>query len=416
MKKNLLLLLVLSLLCVYAFLEFQKPEFSQAVPPTKVDHSKFFDFSKEICLFMGISLFTILVLSPAEKKNEETRLSWRGWLGGIVSILGTVTVLVLIFNPIGTFTWNINHVTQRDSRLEKIYLYNQLKAVPDMIFLGTSISRRIPAQEYADKFSLTGFNFAVKGGTIVDYITLFNLILSESTLEDKPTVIITEVLSPGLVPTHRGIAYYTQYPVEYLKYMPVEFAYETASTHFDRAFSFSSFSDMLFADYFIWNKQWDEISTLSADGTGTPSLPLKNKTVYKKAVAQFGGTLDKLLQCNELEPQGIESISRMATLSKERHISIVFYRSPINDDFYTIMKKKPRRYKPCEEKFNQFMKQIQSENPNVFYVDLSHYPSISSGGQALYMDSHHLNFVGSERVFEALTPTIQDAIEYARTR
>ncbi|MGC1377651.1 MAG: hypothetical protein WA821_15560, partial [Anaerolineales bacterium] len=68
------------------------------------------------------------------------------------------------------------------------------------------------------------------------------------------------------------------------------------------------------------------------------------------------------------------------------------------------------------EKFNRFMEQIQTENPNVFYVDLSHYAPISSGGKALYLDSHHLNSVGTDRLLDVLTPTIQKAIEYARSR
>ncbi len=417
MKKNLLLLLVLSLLCVYAFLEFQKPEFSQAVPPTDVDRSKFIDFSKEICLFMGVGLFAILVFSPTRDQNEIKQCSSRVWLTGIFSILGVTTASVLIFNPIGAFTWNINRVANKDIRLLKPQLYNQQNSVPDIIFLGTSISYRIPAQKYAQRFSLTGFNFSVLGGTTVDYYTLTNFIVSKSTPDEKPTVIVTEVLSPSLLPSHIGSKYYERYPIEYTVYMPPKFAFETISAYLDKIFTFSSFSQIIYVEYFIYNKQWAKSSTLRPDGVGITVFPIKDAATYKKNVTR-GGTkqLDNLLRCDELDTQGQDLILKMVALTKEQHISIVFYRSPINDDFYKIMKKKPKIYKSCEKKFNQFMEQIQIENPNVFYIDLSHYPSISSGGQALYTDSHHLNFVGSERVLEALTPTIQDAINYPQSR
>jgi hypothetical protein len=416
MKKKLPLLLVLSLLCSYALLTFQKPEFTQQVPPTDVDRSTFVDFSKRICLLIGIGLFTTLVFGSTENQNGTGRFSSRAWMIGSFSVLGITTISVLIFNPIGAFTWNINRVANRDSRLGKPYLYNQLNSVPDIIFLGTSISYRIPAQEYAQRFSLTGFNFSVLGGTTVDYSTLTNFIVSKSTPDEKPTVIVTEVLSPGLLPSHNGTEYYKRYPIEYVEYMPLKFAFETLSTHLDGIFTFSSFSKIIYVEYFIRNKQWTEISTSRPDGTGITVSPKKDESTYKKAVAKVGKELDRLLRCDEVDADGKDAISKMVDLSKKQNISIIFYRSPINNDFYAITKKKPKIYKPCEEKFNRFMEQIQIENPNVFYVDLSHYAPISSGGMALYIDSHHPNSIGSNRVLEVLTPTIQKAIGYARSR
>jgi hypothetical protein len=414
MKKNLPLLLVLSLLCLYALLKFHIPEISQKGQLTVADCDRFINFSERIFLLIAAGLFATLVLSPTKGGIEVKRFSSQVWLNGILSILGTVTISVLIFNPIGTFPWNTNNITRLNYRFEKPYLYNKLNFVPDLIFLGTSVSLRVPAQKYAQKFSLTGFNFSVLGATSVDYLTLTNLIVSKSTSDKKPAVIVTEVLSPSLSPLHVGIPYYQQYPINYVEYMPLMPAVETISTHFDRNFSLSSFFSTIFVEYFTWTKRWTRpSSTFRPDG----STSAGSKTInYKNQLATVSKKLDILLQCDELNSQGKDAISKMAALGKQQHISMVFYRSPINDDFYKVIKKKPSLYEPCKKKFNQFMQQIQIENPNVFYVDLSHYAPISSGGQALYKDSHHLNFVGTELILEVLTPTIQKAIEYSRFR
>jgi hypothetical protein len=365
---------------------------------------------------MGTSLFVILAFSLTEDRNEVKQFSSRVWIIGVFSILGITTVSVLILNPVGAFTWNINRVAYSDARLLKPYLYNQLNSTPDIIFLGTSISNSIPAQKYAQRFSLTGFNFSTVGGTVVDYATLTNLILSKSTPDKNPAVLVTEVLSPGLSPSHVGIKYYEQYPVEFTEYMPINFAFETILTHLDEIFTFSTFSQIIYIEYFIRHKQWNEITDFRPDGAWITMPPIKKESVYKRNVAVGGQDLNKLLQCANLDAEGQNLIVKMVALSRQQHTSVVFYRSPINDDFYTITKKKPKTYEPCEKKFNQFMEQIQRENPNVFFVDLSHYVPISSGGQALYLDSHHLNSVGSDRLLEVLTPTIQKAVEYARSR
>jgi len=416
MKKNLPLLLVLFLLCAYAFLTFQKPEFTPNGPPTDLDLSVFIEFSQRIFLFIGVGLFTIVVLSQTENQNEVKQFSSRVWIMGIFSILGITTVSVLIFNPIGAFTWNIDRVAHRDTRLVKPQMYNQLNPAPDIVFLGTSISYRILAQKYAQRFSLDGFNFSVLGGTAVDYSTLTNFIVSESTPDKKPAMLVTEVLSPGLLPTHAGVKYYKRYPIEYAVYMPLNFAFETVSTHLDEIFTFPAFSRIIYVEYFIQNKRWNELTNLRPDGAGKTVPPIAKESTYKRAVAVGGQDLNTLLQCANLDAQGQDLIAKMVASGRQQHISMVFYRSPINDDFYAIMKKKPKTYEPCEEKFNRFMEQIQRENPNVFYVDLSHYAPISSGGKALYLDSHHLNSVGTDRLLDVLTPTIQKAIEYARSR
>jgi len=414
MKKSFPLLLVLSLLCLYILLTIQLPQFTQKGPPTDLDRSNFIDFTKEIWLIVAIILLTTLSLSRKGSQNEANQVSWKVWLSGMITILGITTLSVLIFNPSGAFTWSINHVANRDTRLVKPYLYDQLNPAPDIVFLGTSISYRIRAQEYAQKLSLTGFNFSMLGGTSVDYSTITNLILSKSALNEKPDVLVVEILSPSLGPSHAGVTYYEKYPLEYTKYMPFKFAVETISAQLDKIFTFSSFSQFIYVEYFTWKKQWNEKVNLSPDGTASPVNRIQKKAAYKKAVAKVGKSLDELLQCTHLDTDGQDAILKMVALSKEQHISIVFYRSPINNDFYRIKNKKATIYKPCEESFNQFMKQIEAENPNVFYSDLSHYAPISSGGKALYIDSHHLNSIGSDNLLKVLTPTIQSAIQYVQ--
>jgi hypothetical protein len=42
---------------------------------------------------------------------------------------------------------------------------------------------------------------------------------------------------------------------------------------------------------------------------------------------------------------------------------------------------------------------------------LSHYPPISSGGRALYLDADHFTAQGMDRLLEVLTPIIKEHLE-----
>jgi hypothetical protein len=124
MKKNLSLLLVLSLLCAYALLTFHIPELKQKGKLSDADCSAFIDFLQGICLCIGAGLFTTLVFgSPTENRNEVKQFSSRVWILGVFSILGVAAVSVLIFNPTGAFTWNIHRVSYLNTRLLKPYYY-----------------------------------------------------------------------------------------------------------------------------------------------------------------------------------------------------------------------------------------------------------------------------------------------------
>jgi hypothetical protein len=415
MKKNLPLLIILSLLCVYVLLTFQKPEFTLKGPPSDLDWAKFFSFAKDSWLFASVVLFTFLVFSPTGNRNEVKQPPPSVWLSGVFTLLGIIILPGVIFNPSGAFTWNIDNVVNKDTRLIKPYLYDRLNSAPDIVFMGTSISHRIRAQDYARRLALTGFNFSTLGGTTVDYFTITGFIMSKPIADKKPAVLVTEILSPSLGPSHAGVEFYKRYPLEYIKYMAPKFAFKTISTHLERILTYASLSQIMYVGFFTWRGQWIGVSNEPSDGTGIRIPPIGNEANYRKSMIKSSKSLDKLLQCSDLNTDGQNAILKIVALSKGQHTSVVFYRSPINNDFYTLKSNKRKQYNFCEEKFNQFMQQIQKENPNVFYTDLSHYAPIASGGKDLYLDSHHLNSVGSEHLLKVLTPLIKSAVEYART-
>jgi len=395
---------------------FQCPELSHPQLLSKETLAEFTDFMRTVFLFVGLLLLANLGLGSRKNQGEARRYSFRVWIFGILSILGVTTISLIIFNPVGVFTWNLNNDQGKDTRLVKSYLYNQLNSTPDIIFLGSSVSFLIPAQKYAQEFSLSGFNFSVQGGTIVDYFTLSNLSMSRSTNINKPRVIVIEILSPHLTPTFNRIPYYKNYPVEYVQYMPLNFAFKTLSTHLGSFFAASSISEVIFVK--SRNLQFSNSHYSSSDGSRErqdPLDPVKDAS-YKKRLAGTWKALDKQLWCKEPDPGGKDLLREIVALSQQRHISLVFYRPPINKDFYVVLKKDPAHYQRCANKFGQLMKQIQKKNSNVFYVDLSSYTPLSTGGKTLFIDSHHLNSVGTDHLLEALRPTIQAAIAHARSQ
>jgi hypothetical protein len=410
MKKNIIRLLVLLLLCAYVLMAYPDQGFTSL--------ANFFDFiafAEKVVLLIGMSLLIILTMGPASQ-SEMSRSTARVWLSGVLAVLSTTTITIIISNPFGAFPWNTdNHAGAMNSRVDKIPLYKQLTSMPDVVFMGTSVSFPLPAQEYARRFSLSGFNFSLDGATPVDYFTLMNLILSEAPADDRPKIIITEILAPNLASEHGGTKFYNALPLEGVAYVPFPFSLRILSSHAMEVFDLASFSSAIFVEYFAWQ---GERPTVYFGADGTTLHPGEGpKTDYDRArFVRTSSLLHEFLFCTELDHQGKDLISRMAALSKKHGLKLIFYRPPINDDFYKLTDDDPATYKRksyrrCANKLDQFMQEIQSEYPNVLYVDLSHYPPISSGGRALYLDADHFTAQGMDRLLEVLTPIIKEHLE-----
>jgi len=419
MKKYIPIFFALCVICIYTALALWQPATGLQGPPSPKELAHFVSFSNEIYQLIGAGLFAILMLGPFASRATSRPASATTWSRGLLCILGVTVISVLLFNPIGIGRWKMDRVADKDARLQKPYLYNRQSSTPDIVFLGTSVSYRIPAQKFAKKLSLTGFNFAVLAGTSVDYYTITNFVLSRATPGKKPVVLVTEVLSPSLNPVFGGGDYYKRYPIEDAIYMPSKFAWSMLSNHIEMLMSYSSFAEIFYVQYHIWDNNWKPRAAhnlASKDGSGAIVPPLTLETAYKNAVINIGPSLEYLLNCRQMDPDGQNLILKMVAMARKQNVSLVFYRSPINDDFYKFLNTPSSDYETCRYRFNHFMKQIQEENPNVFYVDLSNYSPISSGGMNYYLDSHHLNSIGTELTLEILKPTILKAIAYARSR
>jgi hypothetical protein len=410
MKKNIHMLLVLLLLCAYVLIAYPDQGFASLA-----DFFDFNAFAEKVVTLIGMSLLIILTMGPPGQ-GETNRSTAKVWLSGGFAVLGITTITIMIANPLGAFPWNTdNHAGAMNARVDKIPLYKQLTSMPDVVFLGTSVSFPLPAQEYAQRFSLSGFNFSLDGATPVDYITIMNLILSDATTDNRPKIIITEILAPNLASEHGGTKFYNALPLEGVAYAPFPFSLRIVSSHFIEVFDLASFSSAIFVKYFAWQ---GERPTIYFGVDGTSLYPSEGpKTGYDQArFVRTSSLLHEFLFCTELDNQGKDLISRMAALSKKHGLKLIFYRPPINDDFYKLTDDNPatykrKSYKRCANKLEQFMQAIQSEYPNVLYVDLSHYPPISSGGRALYLDADHFTAQGMDRLLEVLTPIIKEHLE-----
>lgn len=415
MKKNISILLVLLLFGVYVLKMYPVRGFR-----SPADYYDFVAFAEKVVLFIGMSMLVTLAMRSAGR-DENQRRTQNVWLSGFVAVLGTTTIIILVSNPVGAFPWNTsNHAGSMNPRVDKIPLYKELPSAPDVVFMGTSVSFRIPAQEYAQQFSLTGFNFSVNGATPVDYLTLMNLILSKASPEGKPKVIVIEVLAPNLASEHAGLKFYNAYSLQGAAYAPLPFSLRIVSSHFNKLFDLTSFSSAIFVEYFAWNGKPPTIA-FGADGTTLDPAEGSEIGYDRERFVRASTLLHEFLFCTELDNQGKDLIWKMAALSQKHGMKLIFYRPPINNDFYklsgvesTTFKRKT--YRRCANKFDQFMQEVQTEFPDIFYVNLSNYRPIASGGRKLYMDPDHFTAEGMDRLLEVLTPILKEHLDETNLR
>src|SRR6185503_13090629 len=135
MKKNIITLPVLLLLCAYILMAYPDRGFTSLA-----DFFDFIAFAEKVVLLIGMSLLIILTMGPASQ-SEMSRSTTRVWLSGVLAVLSTTTITIIISNPLGAFPWNTdNHAGAMNSRVDKIPLYKQLTSIPDVVFMGTSVS------------------------------------------------------------------------------------------------------------------------------------------------------------------------------------------------------------------------------------------------------------------------------------
>lgn len=316
-------------------------------------------------------------------------------------------------NPEGRFPWN-----QRMSysviaaHSIKSSLYQKRHTTPDIVLFGSSISFTTPASYLKQKWGASTFNMSFNGGGPADFLRSLNYMIQQTPKDKVPATVLVEVLSPGL-----RVGNPQQTPLTMLPYLPPDQMFTASEAMLDSFITNKSFSNAIFTSFFIDTNRWRPFVTFTADGTGVmTNKSTKTPENYQIAVKDDIPLGKELLSCPkmQLDPQGKEYTQKLVELSRIHRFSIVFYRPPINNDLYVVSNTKPANYQYCRNLFNEFMKTLVQENPNVFYRDLSNHPKISQMGLEIYLDTHHVNRRGGVLILQALDKEINAALAWSK--
>ena len=387
------------------FAVFMKPVFSSS------DYAIFSDEFRALILLAGLLLFwgVSKTEQPQEKHSGD---SSKYWLFGFLSILVFSVAMVIFANPEGRFPWNKREAyIDIQARTIKPDLYKELTSPPDLIAFGSSVSFTLPADYFEKRWGLTAFNMALNGGGPIDFVNMLDFVISESPDAHPPSIVMVELVSPGL-----KISNPTKTPLELIRYMySANDMAAVAGATIDHSIRITGLIDSVFTLAIIDQNRWLSQIEFFPDGTGVRrKSATETDQNYLNAVKRNVGLANLLLSCDGLDPLGKDAIERLVKLGREHQFSIVFYRTPVNADFYAVSKYKPSRYSQCRKLLDTYMQSVTQQNPNVFFKDLSRYKMIATGGKENYIDTHHLTPEGNVLVMEALHKQIESAIVWAQ--
>jgi hypothetical protein len=295
-------------------------------------------------------------------------------------------------------------------RSRKPDLYKNLDRTPDLILLGSSVSFLVPTDYFEENWGITGFNMSVNGGTPADFVNLMNTIKRISPDSKMPAIVMVEVLKPGLAADSLD-----ETPIQYIPDMSsIDQQISVLWVTIKNTLRLDAVSDSLFMFFIVDKGRLNITATLDDNGTMIESKEDVKDKQYRKLVEKNIILLDDLQSCTSLNEDGKSAIEKLVQLSHQYKFSLLIYRAPINQDFYTLSNFEPSKYSGCAQLFNEYMEGIAAQNPNVFFKDLSQYKEIATGGKELYRDTHHLTAEGNILLLDALHNEIKAAIQWAQ--
>lgn len=362
---------------------------------------------KTLALLLGLLLLVSGLLFVKKADDKPSAASGFPWLVSFILLIILPLGLTLSVNPDGRFPWNERetYITIAAHSI-KPNLYDKLKTTPDILILGSSVSFTTPADYVTEKWQVNGFNMSMNGAGPIDFVDALGYIVQKTPNQKTPSTLLVELLTPSL-----KVSNPTQTPLRLIPYMDslnerARAAGETA----DSLVRMSSFGDSIFTLLFVDTHRWQIWVKFTEDGTGVRNVT----SGYKNAVKNDVSLMKGLLTCPKLDATGKEYIQKLVELSHKHQFSIVFYRTPVNADFYDFSKTKPDRYAKCQSLLDSFMKNLTSKNPNVFYRNLSAYAPIADQRDVLYTDGHHLKSEGAILLLDELKTEIDAALKWSK--
>jgi len=350
----------------------------------------------------SLLLFGLLILFPRisnSRDNPAERL-WKNWCISFLAFFIMILSLVIYINPHGRFPWQYYPFTVASPHYRKMNLFKKSSDAPRVIILGSSHAFTIPADYVSHLMNVRTFNMAVGYAGPVDELMLTRFVLDQG--RRIPAIVVVEVVATDL-----GTFGWRSAPVRLLPYLPNNLKMEVVDNIFLDTISLQSLSDSVFLLAGFGNTV--ENITFLPDGTGVRNFS-STKASYKKQVRLQIPRIYKQHNCFSLDEQGMNAYEEMAALSQEYNFGLIFYRSPLNDEYFKKIDETKPSYQKCQSLFAKYMQTLTDQYPNVYYIDLLKYEQIGGLGYAGYIDAQHLRPNASRRLVDTLLPTLQKAL------
>ena len=410
MSKKTLLFLLPTILAIFQ-LGYSAKIPNRAFSKPLLGYNAYVIFTEEVkscALFFSLVILLSVICMPGTSQKNGNNKFWYLFFFAILLFAG---ITVAYTNPQGRFPWNTReNYIEVEVRGRKFEFYKKLKRTPDVILLGSSISFLEPTKYFTEKWGLQAFNLSVNKGGPVDFVNLVHIVEAKSPDSKMPLVVMAEIQDLSL-----ALNYYQQTPLEYIPDMDSWTQQKAALwVTVSDIFDFHSFSDALFTFFFVDRGRWNSTTIMEPNGTLLRDDGDVKDNQYRKIVTKNIRLMGSMQTCEKLDKDGQAAIARLVELSHQYQFSLLFYRTPINRDFYIFSNTSPADYAQCTRIFNQYIESIVAQNPNVFFKDLSQYQPIATGGKELYIDTHHLTTKASAMLLDVLSPEIEKALQWAK--
>jgi hypothetical protein len=363
------------------------------------------DTRESYLLLCCLLILGMIILWPAraetESKNDNGALKY--WFLSFFLFFVSMLSVTVFINPHGRFPWNPYPFTTTAAPFQKAAIYEKTEYNPRLIVFGSSRAYTISAEYLTTMTGEPAFNMAVGAAGPVDELVLARYIVENS--REVPRLFLVEMAATDL----DTIVWQTTMPLNLLPYLPGNGVAPVLDSIFIDTLSLRSLTDSF---YLLSYRDAREYISFLTDGTGI-RMGDRGRNYQENVNKQIPPVYEENT-CTNLDQGGMEAIENLVILSEKNKIGLIFYRSPLNVEFFKHVNLENVQYKQCQLLLDQFMISITDSHPNVFYVDLMRYEPVSLLREKGYIDVQHLLPDASNMVIDALLPAIEDGLTWVR--
>lgn len=362
-----------------------------------------YSVTREYYLMLGCLLLIGVILvwpkgleynvPPNDKHLSQT------WLISFSIFFCAMLTLAVYVNPHGRFPWNPYPFTTTAAYNQKINIYKKVDYQPQIVVLGSSHVYTVSAEYLSDATGKSAFNMSVGGAGPVDELALGKYVVDNSQV--VPLLFVVEMVATDLDIS----VWQFSIPLNLIAYLPIKDRAPVINSIFHDTLSMKTLTDSLFL---ITNQNVTEYISFLPDGTGVRSKTIDYAMNVKKQIPP----VYERNTCNKLDEDGKQALEELVSIAQIYKISLVFYRSPLNIEFFENADLNNPNYKKCQVLLSEYMSSITESKPNVFYMDLMLYEPVSSLRSRGYVDIQHLTPEASNLVIDALLPAIDTGLKW----